>query len=162
VRLCLDCGHGAIVTPTRDIRVSRAMVEWYVQEKNREKPVPVPSCLPQIAHGLTRVWTSVSAVTGWRLTARTMAIKWLPYTVKIFYASRTCEEMLWVGLPTVPDWPGQSWNWTRYPESRIGHTRDAKCPGIREQIHQRIYSFDPSTRGITYLKQNCGYSEYSI
>jgi hypothetical protein len=38
-------------------------------EELGEKPVPVPLCLPQIPHGLTRERTRASAVKGRRLTA---------------------------------------------------------------------------------------------
>jgi hypothetical protein len=51
-------------------------VEWYWQGKTEvlgEKPVPVPLCLPQIPHGLTRDRTRASAVSGRRLTAWAMA-----------------------------------------------------------------------------------------
>jgi hypothetical protein len=42
------------------------------------------------------------------------------------------------------------------------HTREAKCPGIREESHRPIYRFHPNTRCITYFKQNYDYSEYNI
>jgi hypothetical protein len=59
-----------------------APMEWNWQGKTEvlgEKPVPVPLCLPQIPHGLTRDRTRASAVGGRRLTAWAMArpyIKW--------------------------------------------------------------------------------------
>jgi hypothetical protein len=38
-------------------------------EEFGEKPVPVPLYPPQISHGLSRVQTLASAVSGWQLTA---------------------------------------------------------------------------------------------
>jgi hypothetical protein len=46
-----------------------------------------------------------------------------------------------LGLLTVPDWSGQSRNWTSCPGSWMGHTRDAKCPGIREKASGKFLSF---------------------
>jgi hypothetical protein len=59
------------------IWVWRATVEfiyWQVKPQEfGEKPVPVPLCLPQIPHGLTRARTRASAVRGQRLTTWAMA-----------------------------------------------------------------------------------------
>jgi hypothetical protein len=53
-----------------------ALVEWNWQGKTEvfgEKPVPVPLCLTQIPHGLSRDRTQASSVTGRKLTAWAMA-----------------------------------------------------------------------------------------
>jgi hypothetical protein len=58
------------------IWVWRATVEWYWQGKTEElgeKPVPVPFCPQHIPHGLTRVRTRASLVTGRRLMTWAMA-----------------------------------------------------------------------------------------
>lgn len=43
--------------------------EWYWQGTSTwsDKPVPMPLCVPQIRHGLTRHWTLASAII-WRIT----------------------------------------------------------------------------------------------
>jgi hypothetical protein len=73
------------------IRVWRATVEWYWQEKTEElgeKPVPVPLCPPQTPHGLTRARTRVSAVRGRRLT--TWAL-WVGYHSNVSLSLRHCN-----------------------------------------------------------------------
>jgi hypothetical protein len=70
-RLWTEVTNGPIVHPPGDIWAWRATVEWYWQGKlnNLEKkPVPVPLCLTQIPHGLTRERTRASVVRSQQLT----------------------------------------------------------------------------------------------
>jgi hypothetical protein len=46
-------------------------------QRTQIKPVPVPLCLPQIPHGLTRAWTQASIFRCRRLT--TWAMAWRKY-----------------------------------------------------------------------------------
>lgn len=52
----------------------------------REKPVPVPLCVPQVPHRMAWDWTHASTVTDWRLTAWAMA---QPYLLIFFFLNVT-------------------------------------------------------------------------
>jgi hypothetical protein len=49
-----------------------------------------------------------------------------------------------------------------YPQSRMGHTRDAKCPGIREQSHRSIFRSRPTVCKPSYLHQWRGTCETGL
>jgi hypothetical protein len=73
-------------------------------EELLENPVPVPLCLPQIPHGVTRARTRASAVRGRRLTAWAIAwpclqmVKavsvnyWVSHSNRIMLIGGACEQ----------------------------------------------------------------------
>jgi hypothetical protein len=72
-----------------------APVEWNLQGKAEvlgEKPVPVPLCLPQSPHVLTRDRTRASAVRDWRLTASAIARHRIPGFVSERLRKRICVK----------------------------------------------------------------------
>jgi hypothetical protein len=94
-------------------------VEWYWQGKTEElggKPVPVPHCLPQIPHGLTRARTRASAVRGRPLTTVMALTTRLLVPFRLFFVSfrfvlvsslrlRTSYPTVTVSSPYHDSWP---------------------------------------------------------